>query len=257
MAKTITLSPEVRDVLERSTITEDRVVLPEQLERSLYMKVAKILKAAGGKWDRKQGATMFSTDPREALGLALETGGIENEQQVRQTFYTPPELALWVIEAACITPSSRVLEPSAGKGALCTAAREAGTDNIVAIENDPEGLRELQAQWTECDSRGDVLERDFLEMKVEWIGQFDAVVMNPPFSDGQEARHVLHAIKFVKPGGRLVSIMSSAINFRNDGPYRTLRNRLAGMDWEVDDLPSESFKTSGTRVETVLVTVRF
>ncbi len=53
--------------------------------------------------------------------------------------------------------------------------------------------------------------------------------MNPPFSRQQDIRHVMHAAKFLKPGGRLVAVMgASAIsgsNRLNDGLY-TLRSRM-------------------------------
>ena len=76
--------------------------------------------------------------------------------------------------------------------------------------------------------------------------------MNPPFENHQDIQHVEHAYSLLKPGGRLVSIMSPAFTFqttRAPAAFRKLAERLGR--WE--ELPVGSFKDSGTRVQTVLV----
>jgi hypothetical protein len=41
------------------------------------------------------------------------------------------------------------------------------------------------------------------------LGKFDRVVMNPPFDHGADIKHVEHARKFLKPGGRLVAVVAN------------------------------------------------
>lgn len=64
------LTPEVKDVLQRAVITDNSLVLPDQLDRKLYEKVNKALESAGGIWSRKDNAHLFAGDPRPYLGLA-------------------------------------------------------------------------------------------------------------------------------------------------------------------------------------------
>jgi 16S rRNA G1207 methylase RsmC len=157
-----------------------------------------------------------------------------------------------------------VLEPSAGKGALAIAAAQR-TKHVVCVEKNPVFAEYLR------DKVGfpSVIEADFLEVHPgadltkphSIVGKFDRVVMNPPFSKGQEVRHVMHALQFLRPGGRLVSVMSAAVQFRQDGPYRAFRDMLdcAGDNEvraaEIELLPANSFKESGTGVNTVLAII--
>ena len=78
----------------------------------------------------------------------------------------------------------------------------------------------------------------------DFIGYFDRIVMNPPFVNGADVKHINHALTLLNPGGRLVALCAN-------GP----RQRAAFMDiaehWE--DLPAGSFKDSGTNVNIALM----
>ena len=51
---------------------------------------------------------------------------------------------------------------------------------------------------------------DFLECSAEQLGAlFDRVVMNPPFGAGADIQHITHALKMLKPGGRLVALCAN------------------------------------------------
>lgn len=182
----------------------------------------------------------------------------KSEKAARQAYYTPEDLAARVIEAAKVSKYLRLLEPSAGEGALVRAALRAGVERVTAIEADPaaaELLRKLSERGREHERfQLDVQERDFLLTKPEPI--YDSVVMNPPFAQALEVEHVLHAWKFVAPGGRLVSIMSRAVTFRTDGRYGVFARFLQDRGAVIEELPSGSFAEAGTKVETVLVSIR-
>jgi 16S rRNA G1207 methylase RsmC len=77
------------------------------------------------------------------------------------------------------------------------------------------------------------------------------VIMNPPFANGQEVEHVLHAWRFVKPGGRLVAVMSASAPTRSTALYRALQELVAAEGGTFTPLPSGSFKEACTNVETV------
>jgi hypothetical protein len=57
------------------------------------------------------------------------------------------------------------------------------------------------------------------------------------------------------PGGRLVSVMSPGFTFRQDGIAKGFRSFVEEVGGEVEELPPESFKESGTNIATVLVTL--
>ncbi len=65
------VTDEVRDVLDGLDVIGNKVFIPDQLERKLYQSVDKALQSAGGRWNRRAKAHVFSGDPREALGLPL------------------------------------------------------------------------------------------------------------------------------------------------------------------------------------------
>jgi 16S rRNA G1207 methylase RsmC len=84
---------------------------------------------------------------------------------------------------------------------------------------------------------------------------FDRIVMNPPFADQQDIRHVRHALGFLKPGGRLVAIMSAGVTFREDRLAREFRALVEDRGGTIEELPADAFKASGTGVLAVLVTI--
>lgn len=161
-------------------------------------------------------------------------------------FATPSELADHVVAAADVEPGMKVLEPSAGEGALACAARIL-TDDVWCVEINGERCDALQREGI------GFTQGDFLMQEPEAL--FDRVVMNPPFSQQQDVRHVLHALRFLRSGGKLVAIMSPSWQHRQDKLSRHFRSVVERSGGTVERLPSGSFKVSGTSVETVLLTI--
>jgi hypothetical protein len=81
---------------------------------------------------------------------------------------------------------------------------------------------------------------------------YDKIVMNPPFSRQQDIDHVLHAWKLLKPGGRLVSVMSGGTEYRQNKKALAFQE-LWNVYGYIEPLPPGSFEESGTGVNTVLV----
>jgi len=255
---TQTITPDVLAVLKRSTIVDKLLILPPgQLERSLYNAVNKVLENAGALWSRKQKGHLFLNDPREVLGLALETGRIENlvdeakaEKQLYQAFFTPADLAKRVVELADVAGRS-VLEPSAGEGALVQECLNAGCESLTAVELNAETCVKLR-QVNDGD-RGQckpfIYEADFLSLKLR-KGDFDRIVMNPPFTRNQDVRHVERALTFLAPGGVLVAIMSP--NTARPG----FQDLLTRYDYDIEEVPAGTFKESGTNIAAVILTIR-
>lgn len=115
-------------------------------------------------------------------------------------WFTPAELALRIVDWALQPYASpvwaagiRVLEPSAGNGALARVLRskQRVDDDITCIELDPENVADLKRQGFR-----DVYEGDFLDFDPKYGGGYTLAVMNPPFEGGQTERHIMHALKF-------------------------------------------------------------
>jgi protein-L-isoaspartate O-methyltransferase len=170
-----------------------------------------------------------------------------------QLFPTPPELARRVVDLADVQPGQRVLEPSAGTGNLVRAilSRFAGADcgRVVAVEVNQQLSESLRQQRDKTlhanESNFDVRCADFLACNGD-LGQFDRIVMNPPFSNGDDIRHITHAVKMLKPGGRLVAICAN-------GPRQQEKLKPIASEWI--DLEPGAFASSGTNVNAAIVVI--
>ena len=176
-----------------------------------------------------------------AVRDALRNGSAVQVVSAPQLFPTPAQLAREVVERADIQPGQRILESSAGTGALLDALPALPSSEVVAVEINNALCRRLNA----LPVVNRVVEADFLSLNGE-LGTFDRVVMNPPFTDGADIKHIEHARHMLKPGGRLVAICAN-------GPRQ--RERLQPIAREWVDLPAGSFKASGTNVNAALVVI--
>ncbi|MBT3196238.1 MAG: PLxRFG domain-containing protein [Gammaproteobacteria bacterium] len=84
---------------------------------------------------------------------------------------------------------------------------------------------------------------------------YHRIVMNPPFEKGQDIEHVRHAHSLLKPGGRVVAIMSEGPFFRKDKKAIAFREWLEDLGGTSEQLPEGSFKESNTGVNTRLVVI--
>ena len=163
-------------------------------------------------------------------------------------FETPAELAARMVEIADLKKGDQVLEPSAGAGRIAeAAAKVVGKENVDVIEKQ-NTLREiLEAQGF------NPIADDFTTFQTD--KRYDAVIMNPPFEKGQDMEHVVTALDFLKPGGRLVAIMSEGGFFRGDKQSTAFRGWLEDLGGTSEKLPVGTFKESGSNVATRLVTI--
>ncbi len=254
MAHTLKIDEDVRMILGRSTIIGNRLVLPGQLDRKLYERVDKVLKAAGGKWDRASKSHVFAKSPLATLGLAQETGEITDQKKLLGAFYTPEPLARRLVEMAEIEDYHVVLEPSAGRGAIASVIAETAKD-VQCIETDPESAKYLAAQGFRvgcCDFLVWAKER-LLRSDPKNAHKFHRIVMNPPFANDQGIDHVTAAFKLLHGDGILVSVVSRGAVSGNVRKKRLAFQRLIARYGFAEDLPDDSFKDSGTGVRTSVV----
>lgn len=244
-----TITPEVRDVLARTTIDGNIVKLPGQLPRELYEAVDKTLRNAGGRWKRGKGH-LFDSDPTPKIEAMLSNGISVDEKKRDQAFFTSAELAAQVVEIADVKDRD-VLEPEAGDGALVRACLDAGAKSVLAIEQNPE-----HAERIPRDPRVRVHVGDFLFLKPNDIGIdsfFGCVVMNPPFTRNQDVKHVQHAYDYwLGVGGRLVSIM---LDNQSRAQFRDMLANFRFDEIELTEVERGAFKQAGTTVATLILTL--
>ncbi len=246
---TINIPEEVKEIILAGRVEDNCYYLPDvQLERPLYVKVNKILTALGGKWNRKAGGHIFDVIP-DVIGM-VGSGAVVDEKKTYQFFETPDELGKTIVAlaGADLDESCDVLEPSAGKGAI--ARLIPNPSRIVCVE-----LRQNLCDEISGYGFRQVVCADFLEIKPDDLGRFDRIIMNPPFTGNQDIRHIRHAYKFLKPGGRIISICSEHPFFANDKESLDFRTWLKKVEGQACDNDDDAFKVSGTLVKTRTVCI--
>lgn len=232
----------VLEVLSNAQTEDCHLRLVGSLDRKLYEKTNKVLEAAGGKWNRKEKAHVFEGDASDAIEQIILTGEITIPQNFG-FFPTPNPVVARLIELAEIEPGMAFLEPSAGMGNIAYELAKHGS--VHCIELLTPNIEALTGTLSS------VQQADFLEVEPE--PKYDRVVMNPPFAKQADIKHVLHAFKFLKPGGRLVSVMSAGVTFRQDRLTQEFRTLVLASKGLIEELPDAAFKESGTLVKTVIV----
>ncbi|TPI86408.1 methyltransferase [Mesorhizobium sp. B2-8-9] len=141
-----------------------------------------------------------------------------------------------------------MLEPEGGSAAILDMVRERFPAARLTTYERHNSLREILALKGYT-----VAGADFME--AERGPRFDRVLMNPPFENGQDIEHVRHAHSMLRPGGKLIAVMSPGPFFRQDNKAASFRDWFDRMSGEKLDLQAGSFKESGTATATVLVTL--
>jgi predicted RNA methylase len=167
-----------------------------------------VLRLLGGADDN--GTWSFEYSIRDALSEVCRVGTVP--EKVSHQFYpTPSDLAERAIDLADIAEDDRVLEPSAGNGAL--AQKIAGhTKNVTCVEVNGVFSAALKSQGF------DTHNADFLSWKSPY--SFTKIIMNPPFAKGEAERHVKKASEFLADGGQLVAILPASLKGKEIVPGR-------------------------------------
>ncbi len=194
----------------------------------------------------------------------MRTLPVTAERRVLGQFFTPPPVARLALAAVSPLPShARVLDPMCGDGAFLAAARAAGATDLTGVELDGEmaalARRVPSARVVVADALAPRLP------EAERLGTFDLVVGNPPYIRAGHidaalrreradaiaddwpalprdlvdtiARHadlsatcLLRALRFVRPGGTLALVVSTALlDADGAGALWTAIERLADV----------------------------
>ncbi|ELT3748633.1 class I SAM-dependent methyltransferase, partial [Escherichia coli] len=135
---------------------------------------------------------------RARLDNAAPVAEIRAESQL---FVTPAPVCDRLVTLAEISNRDHILEPSAGTGAILRAIRDTAPGAMCdAVEINSGLVRYLRDNFNgvrvQCG--------DFMEWQP--VQYYSRIIMNPPFSHGQDIRHILRAFSLLRPGGVLVAV---------------------------------------------------
>lgn len=167
-------------------------------------------------------------------------------------FPTPPSLVEEMVEKAEIEPGMVILEPEAGKGDVAVAIKAAAPDvklDVLEINQTLEPIltaKGLAPKMTDflCYTPGPI---------------YDRILMNPPFENGQDIEHVRHAYDLLKPGGRLVAIMSAGAFFQGNRKAEEFRSWLGNAGGRSEKNPdgafagADAFRATGVSTRMVVI----
>lgn len=240
------VSADIVSIIQSAHIDGQHMKLAGQLSPDIYRKTAKVIEAAGGKWNRKLGLHVFESDAFSSLEPILLTGQIAAPADFG-FFPTSVSLATELVDEAGVAPGMIALEPSAGSARIAHALAARGA-KVICVELQQKLADRLSSEFpTHC--------CDFLAMPSNAIEPVDVVCMNPPFAKQDDIRHVMHACKFLKPGGTLAAIMSASVSFRSNGLAPGFREFVASQGGTITMNPEGAFLESGTAVRTVKVLI--
>lgn len=161
-----------------------------------------------------------------------------------QYYPTPRKVIDGILSHLTSIKGLRVLEPSCGDGRIMDALRERGAD-LVGCEVDP-----VRAMMAEAKGHK-VMLANFLA--TEPTQTFDMVVMNPPFAGKHYAKHVRHALRFLRKSEdrwrrpTLIAILPATARYDH--------GLLDDLNPQWRDLPVGAFSESGTNVCTTVATI--
>lgn len=254
------LTNEQIKILSEGKIDWNKFYLQWQLDRKQYLSINEVLETIGLKWNKKEKAHIFDGEMlEEAIADIIESGECETLKETIKKFQfypTPKEIADLLVEVADLQDHDGILEPSFWDGALLFAIQRTWKHFplIYWVELDKKRYDEFIENKSKIENS--LLNRywkfvnmDFLDMTDEW--KFSKIVMNPPFSKMQDAKHIVHAYSLLNKWGTLVSIASSSIQTRKGKIY----DELNELHPEFIPLPEWSFKESGTMVSSVIIKI--
>ena len=193
----------------------------------------------------------FKAGARQEDPIAKAERAIIGQKVGIDFFPTPKGESKTMATLAGIKEGDDVLEPSAGNGNLADAAKAAGA-NVDVIEISSQ-LRDILT------AKGyTVVAHDFSSYTP--TKQYDAILMNPPFSNRQDADHIMRAFTMLKPGGRLVAIAGEGVFFGRDAKATAFREWLDEHGAEVEALAGGTFKdtsllaTTGANARRIVLT---
>lgn len=165
-------------------------------------------------------------------------------------FATPEPVGYKMVQWAGLKDGDRVLEPSAGHGAI-SRFFSPNTDNTII---EPSSRLAPQAQMNTENAK--LINGYFEDLHIG--NKYDAVTMNPPFGTGGKTaiEHLSKAFRHLREGGRVIALIprGGMADKRFTKWYESDEAKNAHMVGEVL-LPNVTFERAGTKVATRIVII--
>ena len=207
-----------QDALASATIIDNALRFPVEIERKIYTKVKIMLEAIRGDYKSNGGDSRFefSFDPTNIIERFL-SGDAWPKKNPYALFPTPASILSYATKYTRAGASQwagyervRILEPLAGRGDFIDAiaqdfAKQGIHADITCVEIDPVNIEILTSKGYQ------VIAGDFMGLTAEQLGEFDLIVMNPPFQGTTYIKHVNHAQTFLKRYGSLIAVLPTSL----------------------------------------------
>ena len=197
--------------------------------------------------------------------------GRSREQRRHQNYSTPIAIAWAAAIAADLKPQDRILEPSAGLGAIAIAVRIACPQAQLHLnEIEPVRhtvLKELfpEATHSSCDALALKAGTGALFAESEGAeAPFDIAILNPPFSasaqtgkrrNGEDIRHVAAAVERVRAQGRVVAITSREAKPGHPKWDHSISDALGATTLWSKQMDKDGFANKGLNIQTRMTIV--
>lgn len=249
---------EIYTIIECKDITDDE-----------YDRLRWVMESYGGRWnERCKGFKFneFDDEKLKSIKADLSVGFVnlseEKRNRERDAFFpTPVKVVDKMIETANLKPDSIMLESSAGTGRILDEAKKVinSIDNFVVIEMNGERQRILRNKGYKVDFNGTFEDSLKDSETLKKIKNCDKVVINPPFKNDSDVKHLLISYMFCADNADVVSILQENSLYYDRQIHRVFKEFLSliGKDaYEVVSLPAGSFKDELTTVDTVIFHIK-
>lgn len=171
-----------------------------------------------------------------------------NQREGKDYFATPEPVGLKMVQFADIRPGDKVLEPSAGHGAIARFIPDLTDVTMV------EPSYELSQKAALANGKANIINGKFEDLNI--VNKYDAIVMNPPYGSGGKTstEHLAKAARHIRDGGRIVALLPRGgmadkrlADFLESDTAKNL-HQVARVD-----MPAKTFERAGTGVNTQII----
>ena len=249
---------EIYTIIECKDITDDE-----------YDRLRWVMESYGGRWNERCKGFKFNEFDDEKLksikaDLSVGFVNLSEEKRTREKdafFPTPVKVVDRMIRTANLKPNSIMLESSAGTGRILDEAKKVinSVDNFVIIEMNGERQSILRDKGYHVDFNGTFEDSLKDSETLKKIKNCDKVVINPPFKNDSDVKHLLISYMFCADNADVVSILQENSLYYDRQIHRVFKEFLSliGKDaYEVVSLPAGSFKDELTTVDTVIFHIK-